>query len=187
MIEKLQCIFTFISDFQLFRSEYHWRDFSSRNAHLVHQHWCRISFTLDLYWGVTMPAKGCIVYCNARRLWLLSRERSLSNQVSRFLISHLKIYQLSRTIRQAKVLRPILTRALTWPLTFFVYLFVYISFSYPAAFTITGDRATNLDQCLAFIAFSSWGSFTCYICCDTGSEFLRSHPKNRCNGEKWLP
>jgi hypothetical protein len=25
------------SDFQLFRPEYHWRDLSSRNAHLVHQ------------------------------------------------------------------------------------------------------------------------------------------------------
>jgi hypothetical protein len=38
-------IFTiFVSDFQLFRPEYHWRDLSSRNAHLVHQNWYRISF-----------------------------------------------------------------------------------------------------------------------------------------------
>jgi hypothetical protein len=35
----------FSSDFQLFRPEYHWRDLSSRNAHLVHQNWYRISFT----------------------------------------------------------------------------------------------------------------------------------------------
>jgi hypothetical protein len=39
--------FTFFSDFQLFRSEYHWRDFISRNMHLVHQNWCRISFTFN--------------------------------------------------------------------------------------------------------------------------------------------
>jgi hypothetical protein len=35
----------FFSDFQLFRPEYHWRDLSSRNAHLVHQDWYRISLT----------------------------------------------------------------------------------------------------------------------------------------------
>jgi hypothetical protein len=35
----------FFSDFQLFRPEYHWRDLSSRNAHLVHQKWYHISFT----------------------------------------------------------------------------------------------------------------------------------------------
>jgi hypothetical protein len=32
------------SDFQIFRPEYHWRDLISRNAHLVHQNWYRISF-----------------------------------------------------------------------------------------------------------------------------------------------
>jgi hypothetical protein len=35
----------FFSDFQLFRTEHHWRDLSCRNAHLVHQNWERISFT----------------------------------------------------------------------------------------------------------------------------------------------
>jgi hypothetical protein len=30
-----------------FRPEYHWRYLSSRNAHLVHQNWYRISFTLS--------------------------------------------------------------------------------------------------------------------------------------------
>jgi hypothetical protein len=34
----------FFSDFQLFWPEYHWRDLSSRNAHLVHQNWYRMSF-----------------------------------------------------------------------------------------------------------------------------------------------
>jgi hypothetical protein len=29
----------FSSDFQLFRTEHHWRDLSSPNAHLVHQNW----------------------------------------------------------------------------------------------------------------------------------------------------
>jgi hypothetical protein len=35
----------FSTDFQLFRSEHHWRDFIIRNAHLVHQNWYRVSFT----------------------------------------------------------------------------------------------------------------------------------------------
>jgi hypothetical protein len=38
----------FFSDFQLFQSEHHLRDFISRNAHLVHQNWYRISFTYQL-------------------------------------------------------------------------------------------------------------------------------------------
>jgi hypothetical protein len=33
------------SNFLLFWPEYHWRDLSSRNVHLMHQHWFRISFT----------------------------------------------------------------------------------------------------------------------------------------------
>jgi hypothetical protein len=36
--------YTLFSDFQLFWHEYHWRDLVSRNAHLVHQNWYRISF-----------------------------------------------------------------------------------------------------------------------------------------------
>jgi hypothetical protein len=34
-------------------------------------------------------------------------------------------------------------------------------FSYLAAITITGDRAVNLDLCLALMAFSSEGSCMC--------------------------
>jgi hypothetical protein len=51
-------------------------------------------------------------------------------------------------------------------------------FSYLATVTITGDRAANLDICLALVAFSSEGSFTCHTYCDTGPPFLRSYPKN---------
>jgi hypothetical protein len=48
-----------------------------------------------------------------------------------------------------------------------LYLFVYLFyfepheqfFSYLATVTITGDRAANLDLCLALTAFSSEGSF----------------------------
>jgi hypothetical protein len=35
----------FFPDSQLFRPDYHWRNLSSRNAHLVHQNCYRISFT----------------------------------------------------------------------------------------------------------------------------------------------
>jgi hypothetical protein len=38
-------VFTIVYGFPTFRPEYHWRDLSSRNAHLVHQNWYRISFT----------------------------------------------------------------------------------------------------------------------------------------------
>jgi hypothetical protein len=41
-------------------------------------------------------------------------------------------------------------------------------FSYLATVTITGDRAANLDLCLARTAFKSEGSFTCHTYCDTG-------------------
>jgi hypothetical protein len=51
-------------------------------------------------------------------------------------------------------------------------------FSYLATVTITGDRAANLDLCLALTAFSSEGSFTCNTYCDTGPPFLRSYTKD---------
>jgi hypothetical protein len=50
-------------------------------------------------------------------------------------------------------------------------------FSYLATVTIAGDRAANLDLCLALTAFSSEGSFTCHTYCDTGPPFSRSYPK----------
>jgi hypothetical protein len=46
-------------------------------------------------------------------------------------------------------------------------------FSYLATFTNAGDRAANLDLCLALKAFSSEGSFTCHIYCDTGPPFFK--------------
>jgi hypothetical protein len=51
-------------------------------------------------------------------------------------------------------------------------------FSYLATVTITGDGAANLDLCLALMAFSSEGSFTCHTYCDTGPPFLWSYPKD---------
>jgi hypothetical protein len=45
--------------------------------------------------------------------------------------------------------------------------------------TITGDRAENLDLCLAFMAFSSEGSFTCNTYCHTRPRYIRSHPDDR--------
>jgi hypothetical protein len=49
-----------------------------------------------------------------------------------------------------------------------------------AAVTIAGDRAANLDLCLAFTISSSEGSFTCHTYCDTGPPFLKSYPKDPC-------
>jgi hypothetical protein len=51
-------------------------------------------------------------------------------------------------------------------------------FSYLAVVTISGDRAANLDLCLAFTAFSSEGFLTCHTYCDTGTSYLRSYPKD---------
>jgi hypothetical protein len=51
-------------------------------------------------------------------------------------------------------------------------------FSYLTTVTTTGDRAPNLDLCLALTPFSSEGSFTCHAYCDTGPPFLRSYPED---------
>jgi hypothetical protein len=50
-------------------------------------------------------------------------------------------------------------------------------FRYLATVTINGDKAANLDLCLALTSFSSEGSFTCHTYCDTGPR-LRSYPKD---------
>jgi hypothetical protein len=68
-------------------------------------------------------------------------------------------------------------------LMIFLYLFVCFKsrelfFSYLATVTIAGDRAANLDLCLAHKAFSSEGSCTCHTYCDKGPPFLRSYPKD---------
>jgi hypothetical protein len=67
----------------------------------------------------------------------------------------------------------------------FVCLFIFFFFesheqffSYLETVTIAGDRAANLDLCLALTALSSEGSFTCHTYCDTGPPFLRSYPKD---------
>jgi hypothetical protein len=41
------------------------------------------------------------------------------------------------------------------------------------AVIITGDRAANLDLCLAFTAFSSECYWTCHTYCDTGLLFFK--------------
>jgi hypothetical protein len=43
------CLFFFPPALQTFRPEHNWRDINCRNAHLVHQNWCRISFTLTVF------------------------------------------------------------------------------------------------------------------------------------------
>jgi hypothetical protein len=48
---------------------------------------------------------------------------------------------------------------LSFFLSFFVHIHLSNFFSYPVAVTITGDRAANLDLCLALMAFGSEGSF----------------------------
>jgi hypothetical protein len=50
--------FTFFPDFQLFRPEHHWRDLSSRNAHLEHQNCSRICFTKISYRSVGRSFSG---------------------------------------------------------------------------------------------------------------------------------
>jgi hypothetical protein len=63
------------SDFQLFRPEYHWRDLISRNAHLLHQNWYCISFTVNLsmVWSTfeTCSLQKCFtitgLFCNCFR------------------------------------------------------------------------------------------------------------------------
>jgi hypothetical protein len=61
-----------------------------------------------------------------------------------------------------------------FPAKWFVCLIVHSHeqfFSYPAAVIIIGDRAANLDLCLALMAYSSEGSFTCHTYCDMGPPF----------------
>jgi hypothetical protein len=58
----------------------------------------------------------------------------------------------------------------------FVCLFVLFEsqehfFSYLATVTITGDRAANLELCLALTTFSRDGSFRFHTYCDTELRF----------------
>jgi hypothetical protein len=52
-------------------------------------------------------------------------------------------------------------------------------FNYLAPVTITGKGAANLDLFLALMTYSSESPFTCHTCCDTGSRYIRSHPRDR--------
>jgi hypothetical protein len=71
--------------------------------------------------------------------------------------------------------------------TLFVCLYPHELFvSYLAAGTISGDRTAIL----AVKAFTRKHSFTCHTCCNTGSQFIRSHltKRNPCStvGFDWL-
>jgi hypothetical protein len=90
-------VFTiFLSDFQLFQPEYHWRDLSSRNAHLVHQNWYRISFTFLMIFCLMMERKLCMSRCNLTEIrchiwtklmlnWYSESEESNVKQIFRML------------------------------------------------------------------------------------------------------
>jgi hypothetical protein len=51
-------------------------------------------------------------------------------------------------------------------------------FSYLATVTMIGNRAANLDLCLALGAFSSESSSMCHTYCDKGPLFLMSYSKD---------
>jgi hypothetical protein len=65
-------------------------------------------------------------------------------------------------------------------LTLFVWLFTAAG----AIFQLSGGchhyrwQGCKLRPCLAPMTFWDEGSFRCHTCCDTGSPFLRSYPKN---------
>jgi hypothetical protein len=71
-----------------------------------------------------------------------------------------------------------LWRARVWVCLFVCFESHKQFFSYLAAVTITGDRAANLDLCLALAAFSSKGSFTCHTYCNMGPPYLRLYPQD---------
>jgi hypothetical protein len=52
-------------------------------------------------------------------------------------------------------------------------------FSYLVAVALIKDRVANLDLFFAVTAFSSEGLFTCHTYCDTKSQFIWSHLKDR--------
>jgi hypothetical protein len=74
---------------------------------------------------------------------------------------------------------------------YFIRLFVCFEsyeqfFSYLAFVTITGDRAVNLDLCLAPTAFSSEGPFMCHTYCDTGPLFFLGHIQKTHDSHFWM-
>jgi hypothetical protein len=85
--------FFLFSHFQLFRAGYHWKDLSSRNAHLVHQNWYRISFTFlllcpfDIFWGTENKYISLTVVSNGNwQIHYMTNVMSLILQYSAFLL-----------------------------------------------------------------------------------------------------
>ena len=58
----------YFSAFQLFRPEYHWRDLTSRNEHLVHQDWCRIGFCVNYILQTDEPTNRKLISDSYKRL-----------------------------------------------------------------------------------------------------------------------
>jgi hypothetical protein len=52
-------------------------------------------------------------------------------------------------------------------------------FSHSADVTFTDDRIADFDLCLACLALSSEGSFTCHTFCDIKARVIQSHTKGR--------
>jgi hypothetical protein len=59
----------------------------------------------------------------------------------------------------------------------------YRMYRYLAVITFTGDRAANLDLCLALTASISEGSFTCLTDGDMGPPFKTSYLKDPYNSQ----
>jgi hypothetical protein len=105
------------SHFQLFWPEYHWRDLSSRNAHLVHQNRYRISFYIiwrrhHCWWRASKfrPMLG------AEGLWTgrdLYRWHTFCDTGPRFFRSHPKDRPIQSRRLSQHAWGPVLTRILT--------------------------------------------------------------------------
>jgi hypothetical protein len=132
---------------------------------------------IDLQFATTTK-RWRIFITIVREHWKLNMERS--SDIIVFILS-----DLGRTFDPEKPYVYLVAYVYSWKSLkgrhSFVCLFIAAQaiFSYLAAVTITGGRTANLDQCLALMAFSSEGSFTCHTYCDMGPKFIRSHPKDR--------
>jgi hypothetical protein len=135
-----------------------------------------------VFGDVTIAGEGLQNLGPCSVLGPLSREGSLSCHTCcdtgpQFFRSHPKVHPIQSPLATRMGMRggPILTRILTGDHTFCknelrhcLFIAAWAILNYPAAVTITGDRAANSDQCVVLMAFSSESSFTCHTCCDLG-------------------
>jgi hypothetical protein len=59
----LSQLHNFFLGFPTFRPKHHRGDFDSRNAHLVHQNWDRISFTIAIFWNEIYHCGSRLIEC----------------------------------------------------------------------------------------------------------------------------